>query len=79
MKEFAVRSRAVIVHEGKLLVVRHSYDTTRSVLPGGHIDFGENPEECLRREMVEELGVEPVVGKLLYVNTFVDKRESNNR
>ena len=65
----------MIVYEGRLLAVRHSHDTPYLVLPGGHIDFGENPEECLHREMVEELGVEPVIGRLLYVNTFVDKRE----
>ncbi len=37
--------------------------------------FGEEVVTCLKRELVEELGVLPEVGKLLYINTFIDKNE----
>ena len=30
----------------------------RWVLPGGYIEEGETPEQCIIREMIEELGVE---------------------
>ena len=32
--------------------------------------MGEDAQECLKREIIEELGVEPKIGRLLYINTF---------
>ena len=32
------------------------------VLPGGHIDVGETFEECAVREILEETGIEIVLG-----------------
>jgi len=69
-KTFVIRCRAIIFNEGKLLVVRHAHNTNFVALPGGHLEWGEDPKECLRREIIEELGVEPQIGRLLYINTF---------
>ncbi len=71
-KKFVVRSRAVIMHNGELLLVKHPHNTRFAALPGGHLEWGEDPRECLRREIIEELGIEPVLGRLLYINTFMD-------
>ncbi len=72
MQQFKIRCRGVILHDEKLLLVKNSHGGTFYALPGGHLDFGEDPKECMYRELVEELGVEPVVGRLLYVYTFVN-------
>jgi len=67
-----VRCRGIILHEGKLLVVRHSGGRDFFALPGGHLDFGEDPKECIERELIEELGTAPDIGRLLYVYSFID-------
>ena len=73
-KHIVVRVRGVIVDsEGKLLVVHHTGNTSFAALPGGHLEWGETVHDALSREMVEELGVVPVIGRLLYVNNFTEK------
>lgn len=69
-KEILIKVRAIILHEGKLLAVRHPHDTSFAALPGGHLEWGEDLKECLSREIVEELGIKPDIGKLFYINTF---------
>lgn len=75
-KKFVIRCRGIIFHEGKLLVVRHAHDATYAALPGGHLEWSEDVKECLGREIVEELGIKPEIGRLLYINTFVDNSDN---
>ncbi len=70
---FVIRCRAIIVDGDEMLVVSHTGKEEVLVLPGGHLDLGENIEAALTREMIEELGVAPLLGKLRYVNTFVQQ------
>lgn len=72
-KKIIIKVRAIILHEGKLLVVRHPHNTSFVALPGGHLEWGEDIKECLVREIIEELGVKPEVGKLLYINNFTQE------
>jgi ADP-ribose pyrophosphatase YjhB (NUDIX family) len=77
-KKILIKCRAVIFNEGKLLVVRHpGYPDNLASLPGGHLEWGEDPHECVSREIFEELGVKPEVGRLLYVHTFTTEQNQH--
>ncbi len=56
-----------------MLLVKHPQDTSFSTLPGGHLEWGEDLRTCLERELVEELGIKPQIGRLLYIHTFINK------
>ncbi len=42
-------------------------------LPGGHIDFGENPVDGLRREIKEEFGMDSKIGDPFFVFTYTNE------
>ncbi len=75
--KFIIRCRAIIIHDEKLLVVRHHKDSDYVALPGGHLEQGEDVKECIRREIIEELGIEPEIDRLLYIHTFQNKNDEN--
>lgn len=71
-EKIIIRTRGIILHNNELLVVKHAPEYTFYALPGGHLEYGENLHECTSRELIEELGVKPEIGRLLYVNNFID-------
>ena len=59
---------AVVERDGRYLITRRLEGTHLAGLwefPGGKILRGEKPEDALRRELREELGVEAAVGELV--------------
>jgi 8-oxo-dGTP diphosphatase len=70
---FVIRCRGIVVNDGRLLVVVHPHDTSFAALPGGKLEPGEGIKECMTRELNEELGVEADIGRLLFVNRFMDR------
>ena len=72
-----IKCRGIILHEGKLFVVRHGEHADFYAMPGGHLELLESPKECIEREIFEEFGIVPIVGKLLYVNSFGDGDSKN--
>ncbi len=65
--QFIVRCRVMVVKDGKLLVVKHHPEAKFYALPGGHMEAGETPLQCIVREIKEELGVELKHPELKYV------------
>ncbi len=52
---------AIILHNEKILVVQNSSDSDHPFkweFPGGKIKIEETPEDCIKREIIEELEIE---------------------
>ncbi|MFL9594405.1 NUDIX domain-containing protein, partial [Aeromonas schubertii] len=66
--------KGVIFHNGKVLIVQRAKTNRighgKWECAGGKIEFGEDLEAALRREVKEETGLEITVGKVLYATTF---------
>ena len=65
---------AIIVRDGKFLIAQRKLNDDMFgglwEFPGGKVEDGETPEECLARELKEELDIEAEVGKLITSNNY---------
>lgn len=72
---------AVIVKDGKILICQRSLSDKLSgkwEFPGGKIEEGELPEECLIREIKEELDIHIGVGERLGESVYNYSYDSIN-
>jgi 8-oxo-dGTP diphosphatase len=60
---------AVIVHEGRAVLVKRRYEPLAGKwsIPGGAVEVGETLEACVAREMLEETGFIVEVGPVIEV------------
>jgi len=69
-----VATKAFIVHQGKVLVLRESskYEdgvhASRYDVPGGRMEPGQKFDESLWREVAEETGLDIQIGRVFFVN-----------
>jgi 8-oxo-dGTP diphosphatase len=69
-----VRVLGLLVEDGKTLMVRIDPGTTSEPFwapPGGGVELGERLEDALKREFLEETGLEIEVGELAEVKEFI--------
>jgi mutator protein MutT len=72
MKSIRV-SCAIIEEDGKVLSTQRSETMSLPLkweFPGGKIKEGELPDQCLKRELHEELGIEVAIGRSLSSTTY---------
>lgn len=73
-------ARAVILRGGDILTIRiRSDEGDFLVLPGGGQHHGETLRDTVRREVLEELGLEVVPQGLLYLREYVGRNHALRR
>jgi len=79
-KQPRISARACVRRNGTILLSKYENDRGLwYVMPGGGQRSGETLEECLVREVQEELGVKVTVGNLLYIREIIaDRHEDTN-
>lgn len=75
MNRFNIRVYGVCINDqNELLVSNESYkDLSFTKFPGGGMEWGEGTKECLKREFLEEFGLDIEVGELFYLTDFFQR------
>lgn len=84
MKKMRPGVKALIVHEGKILMVKERVHENNQLVeivdfPGGGIEFGEGLHEALIREVKEEVSLDIIVGKVVGAWDFVVRGATESR
>jgi 8-oxo-dGTP diphosphatase len=58
---------AIIDDDGRILCVRMNYAIRAWTTPGGRVEPGESPDDALKREVLEESGLDVVANELIGV------------
>ena len=64
---------AIIDRNGKILLVKRSSKSSlpnKWEFPGGKVELGETPEDCLARELYEEFGIIVDVGNFIAESVY---------
>ncbi len=67
---------AIIEQDGKVLIAQRAKQDAlqgKWEFPGGKVEAGESLQECLKRELFEELGIQAEVGAYFCTSTFYHK------
>lgn len=72
MKPVKTTVGCVIEKDGKILLAKRNHEPFKDYwcIPGGHIEFGEDPENAVIREVKEEVGLDIKPRFLGYVNEY---------
>ena len=63
----------IVIRQGQVLLVKHNYGNLQGqwLLPGGHVDLGENLDAAVEREVMEETGVRAIARGIMAVRSLI--------
>ncbi|MCF8381150.1 MAG: NUDIX domain-containing protein [Bacteroidales bacterium] len=75
IKRFNIRVYGILINQNEEVLVSDEYllDTFMTKFPGGGLEFGEGPEDCIKRECMEEFGQEVEIIRHFYTTGFFQK------
>jgi 8-oxo-dGTP diphosphatase len=71
-----VRICGICIDGESMLMIKHHALGPKNIFwspPGGGLQFGESAEEALKREFIEETGLNVEIKKFLFVHEFLDE------
>lgn len=68
------RVNGILIQDEKLLMIKHMMSEDREFwsVPGGGMVYGQSASDNLKREFLEETGLEVAVGDYLFVHEYLD-------
>jgi 8-oxo-dGTP diphosphatase len=74
-----VRPAILIIENNQILTMQYRYaEQDVYNLPGGNLELFETMADTLAREMVEELGLEVAVGKMILLGEIIQEAQSKS-
>ncbi len=73
--QLRLRATGICIENNKILLIKHNQLGQLGYLwsfPGGGVSFGENIENAIQREFLEETGLEVIVKELIFVHEYID-------
>lgn len=69
---------AIIYHQDRIVLIRRDKEPSKGrwTFPGGAVELGESLEEAVRREVLEETGLDVEIGEVAAVVEHVDRDET---
>jgi 8-oxo-dGTP diphosphatase len=75
IKKFNIRVYGLLINETAQILLSDEYvlDMKMTKFPGGGLMYGEGPEDCIRREALEEFGQEVEITGHFYTTGFFQR------